>query len=128
MFTIVLTSVLLCKLLFLLCFATDIASMVMVWSQKSIPLTSLWSQIQKTCMAIHIICDHKIAIHILHCSKTNQCSAAFIMHSQHSPGGVAVLPHIDVPYFYDKYESYVGSQKNLLRFNMFWFLMIASTQ
>ena len=41
--------------------------------------------------------------------------------------GVAVLPHIDAPYFYGKYESDVGSQKNLLRFNMFWFLMIAST-
>jgi hypothetical protein len=50
------------------------------------------------------------------------------MHSQHSPGGVAVLPHIDMPYFYGKYESDVGSQKNLLRFNMFWFLMIAQLQ
>ena len=44
------------------------------------------------------------------------------------PGGVAFMPHIDAPYFYGKYESDVGSQKNLLRFNMFWFLMIASTQ
>jgi len=49
------------------------------------------------------------------------------LHLQHSPGGVAVLPHIDAPCFYGKYESDATSQKNLLCFNMFWFLMIAST-
>jgi len=32
------------------------------------------------------------------------------------PGGVAFLPHIDVPYFYSKYECYPTSQKYTVAF------------
>lgn len=123
MFTIVLASNLLCKLLFLLGFATDIASMVMVWSQKSIPLSRLWSQMQKTCMAIHIICDHKIAIHILHTSDS------FLhLHNMFALAAFTrwccIYATLDMPYFYDKYAKICSNKFfsfTLFTINMFWF-------
>jgi len=77
---------LLIKLLLLLGFATDIASLVMMWSQNSIPL---WMWSQNTPLAVHVHTYSlwsQISMHILQCSKTNQHGAAFVMHLQHCLG------------------------------------------
>jgi len=58
------------KLLFLLGFATDIASIVMMWSQKSIPLW-LWSRNTPIrCTYAHHNVITNIDKHILHCTDS----------------------------------------------------------